>query len=248
MKKKYWLFIIGIIIIFFISSIIIFLNKGKQTDDKKNDVNSNVSTENSISDSIDEKKIESIKQDLGYNNTYSEIYEIKTEYDGREVISVKPNIQYNVAMAGIIKNEKPEFSEINNLLKKAPNKSGIWIEKNSQKKFLSIINSISNIQYTIDDDGYLKEKQTNNLNELDKIIKKAMSNKKKYSISINSIAYLIDEVTGNIEEYPFEEIDPEQPYELFETENAALYIINSNTNKKMNEKDLINEVLNSISN
>ena len=103
MKKNYWLCIICIITVICISSIVIILNKSKHGINKENDVNSNRSTENLISDSMNEQKIENIKHDLGYNNTDSEIYEVKTEYDGREVISVKPNIQYNVAMAGVIK-------------------------------------------------------------------------------------------------------------------------------------------------
>lgn len=246
MKKICWLSIICILIIVSISYLAVILHKSKLKKNIESDVNVIRKTENSISDSTNKQKIENIIQDLGYNNTDSEIYEVKTEYDGREIITVKPTIQYKVAMAGAIKNGKPDFLEIDNLLEQAPNKSGIWIEKNSRERFLNIINSITSLNYTIDNEGYLKQEQTSNLNELDKTIKKVMNNKKIYSISINSIAYLVDEVTGNIEEYPFEEIDPEQSYEIFETENAILYIINSNTRKKLSDKDIIEEVLNSI--
>ena len=88
--------------------------------------------------------------------------------------------------------------------------------------------------------------QKNNLNEIDKIINIAMNNKKSYSVCINSIAYLVDEVTGNIEEYPFEEIDPEQSFELFETENASLYVITQNTYKKLDYKSIIEDVFNNM--
>ena len=90
------------------------------------------------------------------------------------------------------------------------------------------------------------QEQKDTSNEIDNNIKKAISNKKNYSICINSVAYLIDEVTGNIEEYPFEEIDPEQSFELFETENASLYVITSNTYKRVNYKNIIEEVLNNM--
>ena len=99
---------------------------------------------------------------------------------------------------------------------------------------------------TIDEEGYLVQEQNSNPNEIDKNIKKVINNKKNYSICINSIAYLVDEVTGNIEEYPFEEIDPEQAFELFETENASLYVITSNTYKKLDYKNIIEEVLNNM--
>ena len=243
MKKSYWLCTICIITVICISSIVIIF---KHEENKGNNEKSNKSIENLMSDNTNEKKIENIKQDLGYNNTDSEIYEVKTEYDGREVISIKPNIQYNVAMAGVIKNKKPEFSEIDNLLKQAPNKSGIWIEKNSREKFLNIINSISNIKYTINSEGYLEQEQTSNFTEMDKTIEKIINSKKIYSISINSIAYLIDEITGNIEEYPFEEIDPRQSYELFETEKASLYVVTENKLNKLKNKDIIEEIITNI--
>lgn len=245
MKKIYILSAICIIIVIGFITIVTFF---KQKEKKENTVNQNSNNiiENSIPDTFQKSKIDEIKQDLGYNNTDEEIYEIKKEYDGREVIVIKPNIQYKVAMAGAIKNGKPEFSEIDGLLEQAPNKSGIWIEKNSRKEFVEILQKYTNCSYTIDEDGYLVQEQKDTSNEIDNNIKKAISNKKNYSICINSVAYLIDEVTGNIEEYPFEEIDPEQSFELFETENASLYVITSNTYKRGNYKNIIEEVLNNM--
>lgn len=248
MKKSYILFIICLIIIICIIITNIFLNidnKSKNLEDilEQNKIEE---TENQNEDNLSQQKIDIIKDDLGYNNTNTNMYEIKKEYDGREVIVIKPNIQYKVAMAGAIKNGKPEFSEIDGLLEQAPNKSGIWIEKNSRKEFVEILQKYTYCSYTIDEDGYLVQEQNDTSNEIDNNIKKAISNKKNYSICINSVAYLIDEVTGNIEEYPFEEIDPEQSFELFETENASLYVITSNTYKRVNYKNIIEEVLNNM--
>ena len=230
MKKIYILSAICIIIVIGFITIVTFF---KQKEKKENTVNQNSNNiiENSIPDTFQKSKIDEIKQDLGYNNTDEAIYEIKKEYDGREVI---------------VKNGKPEFSEIDGLLEQAPNKSGIWIEKNSRKEFVEILQKYTNCSYTIDEDGYLVQEQKDTSNEIDNNIKKAISNKKNYSICINSVAYLIDEVTGNIEEYPFEEIDPEQSFELFETENASLYVITSNTYKRVNYKNIIEEVLNNM--
>lgn len=248
MKQRYFLFLIGLIVIICIITTFTILKTNKQDLSKESLTNqdSNKTNENSVSDNLSEQKIEDIKQNLGYNNTDASIYEIKKEYDGREVIAIKPNIQYRVAMAGTIKNGKPEFSEIDNLLKQAPNKRGIWIAKNSRERFLDILQKYTNCDYAINEEGYLVQEQKNNLNEIDKIINIAMNNKKSYSVCINSIAYLVDEVTGNIEEYPFEEIDPEQSFELFETENASLYVITQNTYKKLDYKSIIEDVFNNM--
>ena len=244
MKKIYVKFAICTIIAIGIITIAAFFYKRKENNINKN---LNNSIENLVEDNSLESRIEDIKQDLGYNNNAdTTIYEIKKEYDGREVLAIKPNIQYKVAMAGVLKNAKPEFLEIDNLLKQAPNKSGIWIEKNSREDFLKILKNNTNATYQIDEEGYLKQTQTDNANEIDNLIKKVMSKNHNYSFSINSAAYLIDEVTGNIEEYPFEEIDREAPYELFEAENATLYVITPNTYKKLDYKDIFEEVFKNI--
>lgn len=226
--KKIIIFIICIL--FFILAFIMFKNN-------KFEKEGNLSLKN-----LPEEKIQEISEDLGYNNINTDLYEINQEYDGREVVVVKPNVQYKVAMAGVVKNGKPEFSEIDSLLEDAPNQNGIWVEKKSRDAFLDILEEITNGNYSFDSNGFLIEEQNQNFNELDKKIENAINSKKLYALSINSIAYLIDEVTGNIEEYPFEEIDPELPFECFETENAALYVITPNTYKKLNYKYVIEEI------
>ena len=241
MKKRYIMAITCIIIVFlFIAIVAIFSIKNKRADNENQNINN--TTEVQENDILSEQKIEDIKEDLGYNSKDTTIYEVKKEYDGREVLSIKPTIQYKVAMAGVIKNGKPEFSEIDILLKQAPNKSGIWIEKNSRKVFLDNLKKYSNYAYSVDEEGFLVQEPNGNPNKIDENIKKAIDNKKNYSISVNSVAYLVDEVTGKIEEYPFEEIDSEQTFELFETKNASLYVITQNTNKKLNYKNILEEV------
>ena len=42
----------------------------------------------------------------------SEIYEVQKEYDGRKVLAVKASKKVKVAFAGMIKNAKPEFNEL----------------------------------------------------------------------------------------------------------------------------------------
>ncbi len=250
MKKRYIVFIIGLIIIICIFIANIFFNihnKSKNLEDSS-EQNKIEETENQNEDDILQKKIENIKGDLGYNNTNTNMYEIKQEYDGREVITIKPNLKYKVAMAGAIKKEKPEFSEIDSLLEQLPKQSGIWITKSSRDNFLKILKEVNLNNYTIDDKGYLIQNQSNNMTDIDKKLKKIINGNNLYSIDINKTTYLLDDVTGKIEEYPFEDIDPETPFELFQSENASLYVITENTNKKLDYNYIIEEVLNSINN
>ena len=244
MKKSHILFIILIISI--ISIIYILSNFNKKQKIESKDELSKQNIEENVENKLTEQKIEDIKENLGYNNTpNSEIYEIKKEYDGREVIAIKPNIKYNVAMAGAIKNAKPEFSEVDKILEQAPNKSGIWITEDSREKALNIIKQIAKASYKIDN-GYLIQEDINNTNEIDEKLKQLINGKKIYAIDIAEITYIVDEVTGNIEEYPFAEIDPKTPFELFETENASVYIINSNIDKMIEDKYIFEDFFNNI--
>ena len=113
---------------------------------------------------------------------------------------------------------------------------------------MNLLKQLTNSHYLINEDGYLVQEKYDNSNEIDVKIKQIIDKKKLFVIDLNSITYRVDEVTGNIEEYPFVDIDPKTPYELFEAENSALYIINSNDNKKLNDQYLIKEVLNSMNN
>lgn len=181
--------------------------------------------------------------DLGYTKTDENIYEVQKEYDGREVVVIKPSLQFKVAMAGAIIKEKPQLSAIENILKEAPTKNGIWISKSSREEFLKIINEITTQHYIVDSEGYLVQEQTGNSNEIDKAITKIIKDKKLRAFDISSITYLIDEVSGEIEEYPFEDIDPETPFEYFETNNESLYVLTSNSSKKMDYKNIIKEII-----
>lgn len=250
LKKSYILFIICLIIIIciIITNIILSIdNKSRNLEDilEQNKIEG---TENQNEDNLSQQKINIIKDDLGYNNTNTNMYEIKKEYDGREVITIKPNLKFKVAMAGAIKKGKPEFSEIDSLLEQIPKQSGIWVTKDSRESFLKILKKANLENYTIDDKGYLIQNPSNNLNEIDKKLIKIINGKKLYSIDIDRTTYLLDDVTGKIEEYPFEEIDPETPFELFQAENASLYVITENTYKKLDYNYIIEEVLKSINN
>ena len=171
------------------------------------------------------------------------IYEIGKEYDGREVIIVKSNIKYKVALAGMIKTQKPEFSNLDETLGKAPKHTGIWIPEQSREKFLSILKGITNATYTINEDGFLIQKENWILNEYDKSISKMLTDEKLHIFDISSITYVVDEVTGEIQEYPFEEMDPNTEYEYFESDNKEMFIMSENKSGKVNQEDILKNIL-----
>ena len=250
MKKK-TIITFSIIILSLIILITVFFtykmlkSKPKSGDIDQNKIEQeNLSFNEQVEENISEEeqsKIENIIENQGFDADEN-IYELGTEYDGREVVVVKSSVQYKVALAGIIKGAKPEFSEIDSLLEQAPTHTGIWIEKNSRNNFLEIINKITDGKYEINDDGFLVQTQTSE-NNYDKKIGEMLSDKSLYVFDISSTTYLVDEATGNIGEYPFEEMDPHQGYEYFESENKYMFIISENKQKQINQQEALKEIL-----
>lgn len=171
------------------------------------------------------------------------IYEIAKEYDGREAIVVKSNIKYKVALVGMIEDQKPEISNINEILEKAPKHTGIWVPEKSREKFLKILKKITNATYSINEDGFLVQKENWILNEYDKSISKMLADENLHIFDISSITYIVDEVTGEIQEYPFEEMDPNTEYEYFESDNKDMFIISENKSGKVNQEEVLKDIL-----
>ena len=202
MKKKVIIFS-SIIVLILVILIVAFFTY-KRFKNKPEYVNQNNIEQENVSfdekeentSSEDQDKIGDIIENQGFDADEN-IYELGTEYDGREVVVVKSSIQYKVALAGMIKGEKPEFSEIDSLLNQAPTHTGIWIEKNSRSKFLEIVNKVTDGKYEIDSDGFLVQIQTSE-NIYDKQISEMILDKSLYVFDISSTTYLVDEVTGDI--------------------------------------------------
>ena len=168
MKKNIIITCILVIIVVFV--IIFISNKDKKANIQI--LQSEVNYVEDIKNSDEEnEKVENITAEQG-STVNTKIYQISTEYDGREVAIVKPSIQFKVAIAGAIKKAKPEFDEIDELLKKAPTHTGIWINSSSREQFLSLLKKITNSNYKIDDDGYLVQTEGLIMNSQDKAIKK----------------------------------------------------------------------------
>lgn len=194
----------------------------------------------------DKNLINEIKEEINATGD-TNIYEVKKEYDGRKIIQIKPNIQFETALAGILKNAMFEEDEIETLLENKPKYNGIWISNNSREKFLELLEKNNIDNYIIDENGYLKlEKTNNNQQEENTIIENAIKSDNLYIIDITGTSYIRDEITGNITQYPFEKMDLYQILNTYDNENATILEITTNEKNKVSNKEILQEILQNI--
>ncbi len=233
MLKKRIIYVL-IIIILLITCLCIIINK-------KQDPNNTLNEQENI------EKIEEVKEETGATGN-SDIYEVQEDKTtNTEIVTVKANIKYKVAFAGMIKQSKPAFGEIDKIFEENyPKKNGIWIENNSRNKILEEMNNSNmfNSKYSINKDGYLVIEKENTLNENDKKIKNIINGKKQYIFSISSLCYIVDDITGEILDYSFEDMDKYQTFEYFEDENKKIIFITENKSNQLKENEIIESVLN----
>ncbi len=247
MNKKIIIFLSIVILIITIIVFLIFINNKTGSSESKllpveYENESQNEMENIIEESDTQEKIINMIENQGFSAN-EDIYELAQEYDGRETIVIKASVQYKVALAGMIKQAVPDFNEINNLLEKAPTHTGVWVEENSRSEFLEILKNITNGNYNIDENGFLIKNQVLFPNNYDKIIIDMIDDGGLYIFDISSITYLVDEVTGEIKEYPFEDMDPNQEYEYFESDNKYMFIISENIQEKINKQEALKKIL-----
>ena len=65
---------------------------------------------------------------------------------------------------------------------------------------------------------------------------------KLYIINITGIAYERDYITGDIVEYPFEDMDPEQVIELYKNGNKKILEITTNKKQELLDKEILEEI------
>lgn len=256
MKRKITVILISTIII--VAIILLAINKthNVETKGENNQIQGETSNENTVLtenagldekvDSTENTEVEELKQQ--YNITgNNEIYNVETEKDGRKVINVKPSINFKVAFAGMIKKQKPSFEEIDSIFENnAPNQKGIWIKKENREKILNYLNDNSKCKYEINNDGYLQITDSTNANATDKKIQKLINGEKQYIICISSTCYMVDTVTGEIVDNPYNELDAYQSYEYFKDEDRMIIFITENKNSKMTEKEIFESIINLI--
>ena len=174
----------------------------------------------------------------------SDLYEIQEGEDSVKIATIKSSVKYKVAFAGMIKNKVPEKEELDDILEKNhPKYAGIWIKSESQSEFLKYISSVTKSEYEINEKGYLKIKNKKKQNDYDKKIEEIINGNKLYIIDISSTCYIVDEITGEILDYNFEDMDEYQTYQYFEDGDKKIIFITENQNNQLTVKEIIESVI-----
>lgn len=236
MKKIYYIIIVLIAII--VVSVTIFINMRAFNYKEGNGENEIENSENII---YNIEEIETIKNELNATAN-TDIYQIEEEIDGRKIIQIKPQVQFEVDLAGVIKNDKPEEKELKSLLKKVPKAGGVWISKQSREAFLELLEK-NNIENTkINDEGYLQIYNSAK-DDIEKELDNMIKSDKLYIINMTGIAYQRDYITGEIMEYPFEDMDPFQIIEQYEDGNTIILEVTTNKKSKLTEKEILETII-----
>lgn len=249
MKKKNYIIIgIVVIVVILIIALIIFFSNRKDENinaiDEENIVSENIENNTNIVDQNIEnqnpEEIESLKNEINATGN-TDIYYVDEEYDGREILQVKPDVQFDVDLAGIIKNSKPEENEINELVGKAPTNNGVWISEQSRESFSNLLKNNNITDFNISDEGYLQIDNSRNNDMANKLVNMINSDI-LYIINMTGIAYERDYISGEITEYPFEDMDPYQAIEPYQKDNKIILELTTNKMKELTENEILDAV------
>lgn len=244
MKKN--ILIVLLLVIVVIAVVLVFNFKDDKNDQNilQNDIQNNLTNDDFVNRmvSTDANEIEEIKNELNATGQ-TDIYQIEEEYDGRRIIQVKPDVQYQVALAGIIKNGIPAEDEINTLLEQAPTNSGMWISESSREKFMNLLNNNNIVDFEITNEGYLKCNKQGNLTEQEEKLKNMAESNKLYVIDMSGKTYQRDYISGEIIEYPFEEMDPYQVIEPYEVEDSIILGVTSNNDNYLSNEEILEAII-----
>lgn len=235
-KRNIILIIIGICILIAIGLIFI-----KLTTQNKNEVEDKNMTTEEI-DIYDKNVINEIKNEINATAD-TDMYQIEEEYDGRQILQIKPGVQFQTVLAGIIKRDKPLEEEIQGLIEKTPTqKNGIWVAESSRETFLKLLkdNEINN--YAINEKGYLHEIAESNKEEAKKI-KTAIESNQLYILDISGKSYTRDDLSGEIIEYPFEKMEPYQVVDTYQDNNSKILEITTNEKGKLSNQEILKDIL-----
>lgn len=219
---------IVILIIMFLAGIYLFIFFEKKQNEK------NVK---------EEEKIEEIKNEYGFEGD-KDLYEIQEDDNNVEILTVKPSIKFMVAYSGMIEKNITSIKQVEKIFEKNYNyKNGIYIEKDSRKTFLEWTKTQSfKNKYFIDSEGYLKVEEESKLaTEYDNILVKEINSEFNYIIDISNICYIIDDVSGEIMDYNFAEMDKYQVYESFVDTNKMIIFVTENN--LLSENEIIESVV-----
>jgi len=244
MKKRYYIMIVIILIIIIV--LMVLSNNGSKNENINNTQNENITNIENVSNEIwyseDQNEIETIKNEIDATAD-SSIYRVEREYDGRKILQIKPEIQYEVDLAGVIKNAKPEESELEELTAKEPSNNGIWISEQSRNKFLQLLQNNNINNFSISDNGYLQKNESLDNSEISSKLENMINSDKLYIINMTGIAYQRDYITGEITEYPFEDMDPYQIVESYSKENKTIIEVTSNKDNQLSEAEILETII-----
>lgn len=190
-KKKRVILCISFIVIIAIIVRVVCLNN------KNNQENLNATEQTNEQNETSNAIVEELMQNVNATAN-SDIYEIQTEYDGREVLVVKPSLQFCVAFAGSINRDLTSIEEAQTITEQnLPQDTGIYVG-NSENKVLEYINEYTNSQYGVSDTGYLVLEESKENNDIDNRIQKAMNSDYLYIVCCDGTMKNIDNITGEI--------------------------------------------------
>lgn len=252
MKKRK--LVITIAIIFIIISIFciaryIIVNNKNEIQNKENN-----QTEN-----WDNQYSEVDKNDINYNNTDdvdklkeqmgltapSDVYEISEEFDGRKTLNVKAEILYKTAFVGIVNQEKPEMENLDKVFEtKYPTRSGIWISERAREKIVKILNENLQTKYSVDTDGYLNIADNSKQNEKDKKIEQIIKSNKKIILDICDFDYEVDNVSGEIVEYPFSQLG--DTIDIVNNNEDKILVLSESKIENVSNNDIIENLIDNI--
>lgn len=258
MKKKYYIFLIILIIVIFGISIIYIVPKKRNNEIKEVNIentdiknmiventdvieNTNKVEENTVITNVTSEELEKMKKNINASGN-TDIYQVETEKDGRKILQIKPQVQFYVDAAGIVKKSKPTENELQGLVEKIPTENGIWISEQSRNAFLKLLNKNNIEGFYVTEAGYLKNNKSAK-GEIETGLEKMINSNKLYIINITGVAYERDYISGEIVEYPFEDMDPEQVLETYNDENKTILELSTNKKQKLTDKEILEAIL-----
>ncbi len=252
MKKRK--LVITIAIIFIIISIFciaryIIVNNKNEIQNKENNQTENWDNQYSEVDKNDinynnTDDVEKLKEQMGLTAP-SDIYEISEEFDGRKTLNVKAEILYKTAFVGIVNQEKPEMENLDKVFEtKYPTRSGIWISERAKEKIVKILNENLQTKYSVDTDGYLNIADNSKQNEKDKKIEQIIKSNKKIILDICDFDYEVDNVSGEIVEYPFSQLG--DTIDIVNNNEDKILVISESKMENVSNNDIIENLIDNI--
>ena len=105
-----------------------------------------------------------------------------------------------------------------------------------------MLKTVSDGTYNVDEKGYLKIEQEGST-DYDKQIEELIDGSKKYIIDINSYMYIADEMTGEIMQDQFEDMDPYQTYTYAQDGDNMVIVLSTNKAEKLTNQEIITSFL-----